>query len=121
MINGLFPPNSPVNGMIFSAADLPIWRAASGEPVNEIRFTFGSDTSAAPTSSPIPWTILKTPAGKPASSIKSPNNDADNGDHSAGFKITLFPAARAGAHFHVDNINGAFHGVIMTLIPLGIR
>jgi hypothetical protein len=41
-------------------------RAVSGDPVNEIRRTRGSPTRAAPTSSPRPWTILKTPGGNPA-------------------------------------------------------
>ena len=31
------------------------------------------------------------------------------------------PAASAGAHFHVDSMNGAFHGVITTAGPLGLR
>ncbi|GAB3874229.1 hypothetical protein GCM10029964_015850 [Kibdelosporangium lantanae] len=34
------------------------------------------------------------------------------GVHSAGFSTTVFPAANAGAIFHVASISGAFHGVI---------
>ena len=33
----------------------------------------------------------------------------------------MLPAASAGATFHVDSMNGAFHGVMMTAGPAGIR
>ena len=33
----------------------------------------------------------------------------------------MLPAASAGASFHVDSMNGAFHGVITTAGPAGIR
>lgn len=65
--------------------------------------------------------MLNTPGGKPACSIRSASTEADSGDHSAGFRITVLPAASAGAHFHVDSMNGAFHGVMITEGPDGIR
>ena len=103
------------------AAAPPMCRAASGDPVNETRRTRGSETSAAPTSSPIPWTMLNTPGGNPASSTRSASTEAVTGDHSAGLRITVLPAARAGAHFQVESMNGAFHGVMTTAGPAGIR
>ena len=33
----------------------------------------------------------------------------------------MFPAASAGALFQVESMNGAFHGVITTVGPAGIR
>ena len=33
----------------------------------------------------------------------------------------MLPAASAGAHFHVERRKGAFHGVITTVGPAGIR
>ena len=42
-----------------------MWRAVSGEPVNEMRRARGSATSAAPTSSPMPCTTFSTPGGQP--------------------------------------------------------
>ena len=33
----------------------------------------------------------------------------------------MLPAASAGATFHVDSMNGAFHGVMITAGPAGIR
>ncbi len=77
--------------------------------------------SAAPISSPIPWTTLKTPGGRPASATRSQRSEQESGDHSAGFRITVQPAARAGAVFQVESMNGAFHGVITTAGPLGMR
>ena len=119
--SGPLPPSSPVNGTMFRAAATPMCRAVSGEPVNETRRTPGCETSAAPTSSPIPWTMLKTPGGKPASATRSASSEHESGDHSAGLRIIVQPAASAGAVFQVESMNGAFHGVITTAGPLGIR
>ena len=33
----------------------------------------------------------------------------------------MLPAASAGAHFHVLSMNGAFHGVMTTVGPAGMR
>ena len=106
---------------MFRAAAVPMWTAVSGEPVNEMRRTPGWRVSAAPTSSPIPWTTLKTPGGKPASATRSQSSEQESGDHSAGLRITVQPAASAGAVFHVESMNGAFQGVITTAGPLGMR
>ena len=38
---------------------------------------------------------------------------------SDGFAITQFPAANAGAIFHVNKYNGRFHGEIQATIPNG--
>ena len=98
-----------------------MWRAVSGEPVNEIRRSSGCETSAAPTCSPIPCSTLKAPGGKPASAVRSASSEQESGDHSAGFSTTGQPAASAGATFQVDSMNGAFQGVITAAGPAGIR
>jgi hypothetical protein len=103
------------------AADWPISAPVSGEPVKDTRRTPVCATRAAPTSSPIPWTTLNTPGGRPASSARSASSEQDSGDHSAGLRITVQPAARPGAVFHVDNMNGAFQGVITAAGPEGMR
>ena len=64
-MSGLLPPSSAVKGTMLRAAAAPMSRAASGEPVKEIRRTRGSETSAAPTSSPMPCTTLNTPGREP--------------------------------------------------------
>ena len=65
--------------------------------------------------------MLNTPGGSPASEIRSPSSEHDRGDHSAGLRITVQPAARAGAVFQVESMNGAFHGVITAAGPAGMR
>ena len=92
-------------------------RAGEGDSAAPV----GSEISAAPTSSPIPWTMLNTPGGNPASSTRSASTEALTGDHSAGLSTTVLPAARAGAHFQVESMNGAFHGVMITAGPAGMR
>ena len=99
-----------------------MWRAVSGtEPVNETRRINGWDTSAAPASSPMPWTTLNTPGGRPARSASPASSEHDSGDHSAGLRTTVQPAASAGAVFQVESMNGAFHGVITAAGPAGMR
>ena len=46
---------------------------------------------------------------------------AVSGDHSAGLSTTVLPAASAGAIRHVDNISGAFQGMISPATPIGLR
>ena len=90
-------------------------------PVNEMRGTRGCATSAAPATSPIPWTRLNAPSGRPASVMISGSRLADSGVHSAGLRTTVHPAARAGASFQVSSMNGVFHGVIRPATPAGLR
>jgi hypothetical protein len=85
-------------------------------PVKVISGTSGWVTNGAPASSPNPWTTLKTPGGKSASSKICASFQAVSGDHSAGFKITVLPVASAGAMRQVESIIGAFQGV---MIPQG--
>jgi hypothetical protein len=106
---------------MFSAVERPIERAVSVDPVKLTRRTPGWDTSAAPASSPIPWTTFRTPAGRPASSVRSARSEHESGAHSGGFRTTVQPAASAGAHFQVESMNGAFQGVMIATGPAGIR
>ena len=115
------PPSSAVKGTMLAAAAAPMRRAVSGEPVKLMRRTRGATVRAAPTSAPTPCTRLNAPGGRPASAVRSASSDADSGDHSAGLSTTLLPAARAGATFQVASMNGAFHGVITTAGPAGMR
>ena len=67
----------------------------------------------------IPVTTLKTPGGNPASAQISAKSRADNLVTVAGFKTTVFPMARAGATFQVNNIRGKFQGTIPPTTPTG--
>ena len=53
----------------------------------------------------------RPPESTSASSVE------DIGDHSAGFRTTVLPAASAGARRHVDSISGAFQGMISPATP----
>ena len=64
---------------------------------------------------------MRTPGGIPAASARSQRSEQLSGDHSAGLSTTVLPAASAGAVFQVDSMNGAFHGVITTVGPAGMR
>ena len=88
------------------------------EPVKAILSTPGWLTSAAPVS-PSPVTTFKTPFGNPASRLISANNRAVRGVYSAGFRMTVLPAAKAGATFQASISSGKFHGIIAPQTPKG--
>ncbi|MEY9226035.1 hypothetical protein ABH974_006458 [Bradyrhizobium ottawaense] len=90
-------------------------------PTKPIALIAGCSVSALPASSPKPWTVLSTPSGTPASLTSLDKMLAVTGDHSAGLCTTVQPAARAGAIFQVESMNGVFHGVITPTGPIGTR
>ena len=93
----------------------------SSDPVNEMARTSGWATSAAPASSPVPWTRFTTPGGTPDSSMSSTSRCAQSGVSSAGFRMTQLPASSAGHSFHVGIAIGKFHGVMSPTMPIGWR
>ena len=107
---GPLPPSSAVKGTRFRAAAPPTSRPVSEEPVKLTRRTRGWATSAAPASSPIPCTTLNTPAGNPASSVRSARSEQESGAHSGGLRTTVHPAASAGAVFQVESMIGHLLG-----------
>ena len=117
--SGPFPPSSAVNGTRFWAAAVATSRPVSDEPVKLTRRRRGFETSAAPASSPIPWTTLKTPGGISASAVRSASSEHVSGAHSGGLRTTVQPAASAGAVFQVESMKGAFQGVITPTGPAG--
>ena len=73
-----------------------IRRPTAVEPVNEMRSTRGSVTRSSATWLSVVVTTWKTPAGKSVRSATSrPIRVAFHGVSGAGFKMTVFPAARA--------------------------
>ena len=89
-------------------------------PVNETRLTPGCATSGAPAVSPKPCTTLNTPGGTPTSSSSAARRVAVSGDHSAGLRTIVLPAARHGAIRQVESISGAFQGMISAATPTGL-
>ena len=68
-----------------------------------------------------PFTTLKTPSGTPASLRSSAVRIDADGSFSDGFKMNVFPQARAGAHIHMGTIAGKLKGVIPATTPSGWR
>ena len=120
-ITGFLPPSSKWSRLRVGAPCAWIIDPVDDSPTNAIARIAGCSVSALPAVSPIPCTTLSTPGGNPASSAVSASSCAVNGDHSAGLWTTVHPAASAGAIFHVDSMNGVFHGVITPTGPIGER
>ena len=93
-------------------------RPTSVDPVKAIFCTSGCSTRNFPVV-PSPVTTLNTPGGSAAACAISAKHSAVNGVNSAGFRITVFPAARAGATFHATISSGKFHGMIWPTTPTG--
>ena len=72
-----------------------------------------------PASEPWPLTRLKTPFGKPISSIISARIKAFRGASLDGLRTIVQPAAIAGATFPIIWCKGKFHGVIKAQTPTG--
>src|SRR3990172_187180 len=117
---GFFPPISSwvliKRGAVFSMTDLP----TPQDPVKETAFTMEFVIISSPTREPGPVTKLITPLGTPASTRISTSLRAVMGACEAGFKITVFPQARARAVFQAGMAIGKFQGVIMETTPRGI-
>jgi hypothetical protein len=91
------PPSSKETFFTFSAATCMTRLPALVDPVKETASTSGCAAMASPTTGPIPVTRLKTPGGRPTSSMTSARAKALSGATSEGFSTTVQPAARAGA------------------------
>ena len=91
------------------------------EPVNAIFATSECVASRSPAVFPKPGTMFTTPFGNPTSRINSAKRKLVSGVNSLGFRTIVFPAARAGPIFQLQNINGKFHGTIAPTTPSGSR
>src|ERR687892_1328785 len=120
-IDGDFPPSSSVQRLIVPLASCMIRRPTSVEPVKAILSTRGETTSSSPAAAPGPDSTLTTPSGIPASRQIRPTINEESGVYEAGFRITVLPAAIAGAIFHAAIWSGKFHGVIAAHTPIGSR
>src|SRR5699024_1050558 len=117
-IFGDFPPNSNVTGIIFSDAYCIINLPVVVSPVNAILEILLLDANGFPASTPKPFTTFNTPAGNKSPMISS-NIKMEAGVCSAGFNTIQFPAANAGAIFHVAIKIGKFQGIICPTTPNG--
>src|SRR4051812_33197832 len=102
MIFGFLPPSSSDTFLNNGAAASATLRPVTVPPVNEIVPIFGCSVIAAPTFGPVPWTMLSTPFGKPASTQSSQRRYAVIGVSSLGLATAVFPTAMAGAIFQLN-------------------
>ena len=116
-----FPPSSRCTFFRYGPAFVCTCAPTSREPVNEMSGTSGCFTRCSPTVSPAPWTMFRTPGGRPASSKISTKSPARSGVSSAGLKTTVLPQTSAGAIFQLGIAIGKFHGVIAPTTPTGFR
>ena len=90
----------------------------SVEPVNAILSMSPCDTRATPVAGP-PVRMFTTPGGNCASWRISASRSEVIGVVSAGLRMTVLPAASAGAIFHAAMSSGKFHGMICPATPTG--
>ena len=100
------PPSSSATRLMVWAASSATRRPAPVDPVNDTMSTPGWAAMASPTTGPWPLTMLKTPAGSPASWKISASAYAARGATSLGFSTTVHPAARAGATLQITWCRG---------------
>src|SRR6266567_8227494 len=120
-ITGFLPPSSKCTRFSVGAPCAMIAEPVELSPTKPIALIAGCWVSALPASSPMPCTVFSTPSGTPACLTSLAKRSAVTGDHSAGLCTTVQPAARAGAIFQVESMNGVFHGVITPTGPIGTR
>ena len=119
MILADLPPSSCATRLTVSAELLATAIPARVDPVNDIISISACCDMASPTLGPSPFTILKTPAGTPASSRISVHKAALRGATSEGFNTMVQPAAKAGATLQAIWLIGQFQGVIRPHTPTG--
>lgn len=98
MLADLPPSYSVIGFRLYLCEFLIIRYPTYVEPVKDILLTSLCWDKYSPVF-PKPVIMLITPGGNPALTKRDPNKRAVKGVCSAGFKITVHPAARAGATF----------------------
>src|SRR5262245_11695090 len=98
-------------------------RPTADDPVKLILRTSGFSTSSSPIgpASPGPCvTMLRTPAGRPASAKISPQRRPPTyGESSDGLSTTVLPSAIGAAIDLAERISAAFQGAIAPTTPTG--
>jgi hypothetical protein len=115
------PPSSSEIRVTFGATRAIRCEPVDESPVNDTLATRGSVTSDSPMPEPGPGSTLTQSAGTPAATRTSPSITAVTGVSDAGFRITGFPHARAGASFQLAISMGKFQGTISPQTPTGTR
>jgi len=118
---GFLPPSSRLSFLNRGAAVTARCRPVAVPPVKLMALMPGCSTRACPQPGPVPCTMLRTPAGRPASRHNSPSKNAVTGVSSEGLATTQQPTAKAGAIFQVNRYSGRFQGEMQPTTPTGWR
>ena len=118
MMFGHLPPSSSVTRLSIRPQVAPILRPTSVEPVKAILSMPGCSTIAAPVS-PSPVSDVQHAVGHAGLLGKLAHRSAVSGVCSAGLRMIVQPAARAGAIFQASISSGKFHGMICPQTPTG--
>src|SRR5699024_3529903 len=116
---GDLPPSSKATLLIVLAAFSLIFCPVSPEPVKDTKSISECELMPLPTTSPVPFTILNTPLGTPASSKFYVKIIAATRVSSECFNTTVHPAANALASLVDVWFVGKFQGVINPHTPIG--
>mmetsp|Transcript_37355 Transcript_37355/g.89850 ORF Transcript_37355/g.89850 Transcript_37355/m.89850 type:complete len:250 (-) Transcript_37355:274-1023(-) len=90
------------------------------DPTKVTARTRGESISAFTTGA-VPFTVLNTPSGNPASCMSSQTRRMVRGTFSLGFRTTQFPITRAMGVVHMGTIRGKLKGTIQATTPRGTR
>ncbi len=115
------PPSSSETRLIVGAAAAATTPPTAVEPVRETMSTSGWVANASPSAPPAPFTMLNTPAGRPASSTASAKMRAESGESWLGLSTMVQPAASAGPTLQVTWFIGQFQGASRAQTPTGSR
>ena len=116
---GFLPPSSSETFFSVPEAAATMRLPTAVEPVKDTMSTPGWLDRVAPTGSPWPSTMLRTPGGRPASLSSSPRITVVEGVNSEGFTTAVQPAASAKGSFWQTIRKGKFQGVMMPTTPIG--
>lgn len=114
------PPSSRITGRISAPQISEMRRPIAVDPVNATRSTPRCPTTYALASASA-GTTLRTPGGSPASIAASATARVSSTVCGDGLRITVHPAASAGAYFCAARACGKFHSAIAATTPAGSR
>ena len=105
---GDLPPHSSQTRLRFDSPEYVMKRLpVAVEPVKATQSTSGCRPSARPATGPAPGSTWNAPAAMPACSTSAASRIALRDDCSAGLRMTLLPAASAGATFQAAISRGS--------------
>mmetsp|Transcript_20066 Transcript_20066/g.55778 ORF Transcript_20066/g.55778 Transcript_20066/m.55778 type:complete len:339 (+) Transcript_20066:902-1918(+) len=92
---------------------------ATGEDPTKVTAWTSVWSTRASTQALVPWTMLKTPSGRPAFRNRSAAYLMVSGTFSLGLRTTAFPMTRAMGTVHMGTMKGKLNGTMAATTPSG--